>query len=175
MIYETHPDLIIMARELPLARGEDPCLRIRQACYLPIIALGTKDEAVETLELGADAYMTKPPNLRELVARVKALLRRQLKNRPPKDDSESGIGDHLPMRGTSSDGLTRTEYRLASYLLNNRGRLLGYHRLISEVWGGKVVSLDTLHFYMRRLRQKAQDYFLWRISNCRGVGYCLEE
>jgi len=77
MLYETHPDLVVMAGSLPVINGEDPCLRIRQASYLPIIVLGGVYDAVEALELGADAYMNKPPGREELVARVKALLRRR--------------------------------------------------------------------------------------------------
>ena len=77
MLYEAHPDLVVMAGSLPVLNGEDPCLRIRQASYLPIIVLGGIYDAVEALELGADAYMNKPPGREELVARVKALLRRR--------------------------------------------------------------------------------------------------
>jgi len=81
-LYEVYPDLIIAASELPMVNGEEALLRIRQASYLPIIVLGSEEEAVETLELGVDAYMTKPPSLGELVARVRALLRRKLKRDP---------------------------------------------------------------------------------------------
>jgi len=78
MLYETHPDLVVMAGSLPVINGEDPCLRIRQASYLPIIVLGGIYDAVEALELGADAYLDEPPGREELVARVNALLRRRL-------------------------------------------------------------------------------------------------
>jgi DNA-binding response OmpR family regulator len=91
MIYETHPDLVIMAGSLPVINGEDPCLRIRQASYLPIIVLGGIYDAIEALELGADAYMNKPPGREELVARVNALLRRRT--------ADSG----LPMPGSDYD------------------------------------------------------------------------
>jgi DNA-binding response OmpR family regulator len=77
MLYETRPDLVVMAGSLPVINGEDPCLRVRQASYLPIIVLGGIYDAVEALELGADAYMNKPPSREELVARVHALLRRR--------------------------------------------------------------------------------------------------
>lgn len=169
-LYEAYPDLIIMARELPMVNGEDPCLRIRQASYLPIIVLGSNEEAAEMLELGADAYMTKPPSLRELVARVRTLLRRKPRSDPPGDTPKLEIENRLPKGGNGSNGLTRTEFRLASCLLLNKGRLLGYPQLISEVWGEKKVSLDTLHFYMRRLRQKLANISIFGL---RGVGYCL--
>jgi len=83
MVYEVRPDLIIAARELPMVNGEDACLRIRQASYLPILVLGSEEEAVETLELGIDAFLTKPLSTNELVARVHALLRRKMGPHPP--------------------------------------------------------------------------------------------
>ena len=169
-LYEAYPDLIIMDRELPMVNGEDPCLRIRQASYLPMIVLGSNEEAAEMLELGADAYMTRPPRLSELVARVRSLLRRKPRYDPPGDNHALEIKDCLDSGDNGSNGLTPTEFRLASCLLLNKGRLLAYPRLISEVWGGTKVSLDTLHFYIRRLRQKLANISIFVL---RGVGYCL--
>jgi len=169
-LYEAYPDLIIVARELPMIDGEDLCLRIREAAYLPIIVLGSQEEAAEVLELGADAYMKKPPSLSELVARVHALLRRKPRPDPMEENIRSEIGSMLPKGGNGLDGLTPTEFRLASCLMLNKGRLLGYPRLISEVWGGKEISLDTLHFYVRRLCRKLANI---NIFGLRGVGYCF--
>lgn len=169
-LYETYPDLIIVARELPRVNGEDAYLRIRQASYLPIIVIGNREEAAEMLELGADAYVAKPPVLGELVARVRALLRRKPRQEPPGGNIISPTRNHPPDDGNGSNGLTPTEFRLASCFLHNKGQLLSYDELISGVWGGKEVRLDTLHFYMRRLRQKLAD---GGISMFRGVGYCL--
>ena len=75
-LYEGYPDLIIVARELHMVNGEDVYLCLRQASYLPIIVVGEEEGAVEPLERGADAYMTRPPCLGELLARVQTLLRR---------------------------------------------------------------------------------------------------
>lgn len=178
-LYEEYPDLIIVSNELPMANDEDPYLRIRQASYLPIIVLGSqKEEAAEMLELGADAYVTKPPSLNELVARVRVLLRRKPKSGPPGGNNRLPFKDYFDRgdNGNGSDGLTSTEFRLASCLVLNKGRLLDYSKLISEVWGGKEVSLDTLHFYVRRLRHKLlQHYTPCHIVNSRGVGYYLRE
>ena len=78
-----------------MVNGEEALLRIRQASYLPIIVLGSEEESVETLELGVDAYMTKPPSLSELVARVRALLRRKLRSNLSAGDPKLGIENHL--------------------------------------------------------------------------------
>jgi DNA-binding response OmpR family regulator len=180
-LYESYPDVIIMDRGLPEVFGEDACIRVRQASYLPLIVLGGCDDAAESLEMGADAFMEKPPSLRELVARVRNLL-----NRKPKfDDRNEGPGmniDTLKSNPSSQDDsglgyLTATEFRLASCLVLNKSKLLDYSRLIREVWGGKKVTRDTLHYYVRRLRKKLQAFFCnpIKIINCRGVGYRLEE
>lgn len=171
-LYEAYPDVVILARELPMLHGEEPCLRIRQASYLPIIVLGSGEEAAEVLELGADVFMTKPPNLDELVARVHSLLRRKLKDNPPGGNPVTHVKNGLTNEGKGSSKLTTTEFRLASCLILNKGKLLGYRQLIAEVWGGKVVSTDTLHFFMRRLRQKLVNTSIFML---RGVGYYLSD
>lgn len=165
-----------MARELPTVNGEDAYLRIRQASYLPIIVLGGQEEAAETLEYGADAYMTKPTNHIELVARVRGLLRRKPGFDPPDNTGLETKDGLMEKEGNVSglNGLTHTEFRLASCLVINRGKLLDYQQLTNEVWGGKGVTLDTLHFYMRQLRHKLHHFSPCRIVNHRGVGYCIE-
>lgn len=94
--YESNPDLVIMASDLPMVNREEPCLRLREETYMPIIILGGNEEAAEMLELGADAYMAKPPNLSELVARVRALLRRKPRYNPPRGNHNSDIDNRLP-------------------------------------------------------------------------------
>lgn len=167
-LYENHPDLVIVDNELPTVNGEAPCLRLRQASYLPIIVLGDDDDgAEETLELGADAYMTRPPGLAELMGRVSALLRRRGRMTPPV--LELGEPDEHSEGG--SNGLTTIESRLASCLILNEGRVVSHQQLITEAWAGKEVSLETLHSHMRRLRKKLRD---GRIFILRGVGYCFK-
>ncbi len=168
-LYEAYPDLIIMDMEFPSVNGVYPLLRIREVYSLPIIALGGREEVVNMLELGADAFMIKPPDLRELLARVRSLLRRKSKHEPTGEDYKLEIENHRDIGGDGSNGFTQTEYRLASCMIINNGRLLDYPRLISEVWGGKEVSRCTLHFYMRRLRRKLADV---NIFGVRGIGYC---
>jgi two-component system response regulator MprA len=81
-VYENYADLAILANGLPLVDGEEPVLYFRQTSYLPILVLGNDDESMETLDLGADAYMPRPPSLQELVARVRSLLRRKSSRGP---------------------------------------------------------------------------------------------
>ena len=175
-LYEGYPDLIILARELPMVAGEDPCLRVRQACYLPIIVLGSDDSACEMLDLGADAYMAKPPGLNELVARVNSLLRRKQKYSLLEANLRLEIGNGEEEGGDGANAMTPVELRLASCLVINKGKLLEYSQLISEVWAKKGVSVDTLHFYIRGLRKKLQSLFPNRVDiiGRRGVGYRLE-
>ena len=167
-IYETHPDVVIASTDLPPVNGEDACLRLRQASYLPLIAIGSREEVVEMLELGADACIIRPPSGREMVARVHLLLSRRKDDRPG-GGGRPGIKSYLSGED-DSDGLSPTEFRLSSCLLSNEGRLLVYPQLITEVWGGKKVSVDTLHFYIRRLRRKLANC---NIFGVRGVGYGL--
>ncbi len=169
-LYETYPDLIIMAKDLPMVNGEDSCLRVRQAVYMPIIVLGSESEAAEMLELGADAYVVKPTSLAELVARVRSLLRRKPRYDSPGGAPGLGIDSYLTDDEDDSDGLSPTEYRLASCLIHNKGIMLGYPELISGAWENRKVSVDTLHYYMRSLRQKLAN---GTISMFRGVGYCF--
>jgi DNA-binding response OmpR family regulator len=169
MIYETQPDVVIASTDLPPVNGEDACLRLRQASYLPLIAIGGREEVVEMLELGVDACIISPPSGREVVARVNSLLGRRENDEPPGGDAGPGIERNFA-GGKDTAGLSPTEFRLGSCLASHEGRLLGYPQLISEVWGGKNVSLDTLHFYIRRLRRKLSGL---RIFGMRGVGYGL--
>ena len=148
--------------------------------------------------------MTKPPSLRELVARVRNLLERKSKfdndrtNKPPganstynsvynflnesfnNSPSEDNRTQHNPDEQDGTDGLkyfTSTEFRLAKYLINNEGNFIDYSRIIRDVWDGNKVSTDTIHFYVRRLRKKIQALFPYNVDiiDYRGLGYRLEE
>lgn len=163
-IYETNPDVIIASTDLPPVDGADACECIRQASYLPFIVLGSREEVARLLELGADAGIVNPPSGREMVARVHALLKR-------KGNGGSGGGRGIEtylQADADAGGLSPTERRLGRCLLTNEGRLLGYPQLIREVWGGKKVSVDTLHCYIRRLRRKLANF---KIAGVRGIGY----
>ena len=167
-IYEAYPSLIIMDIELAILNKKSPYIRIRQLSYLPIIALGNEERTAETLELGADAYMTKPLGINELVARVHSLLRRKHIYDPPENNPLAKIKGSMNKGGNSQKELTPTEYHLASCLMLNKGKLLEYRHLINEVWGGRAMAMATLHFYIRRLQQKLTSGSIFKI---RGVGY----
>lgn len=171
--YESYPDLIIVDRELSMIKGEDTCLRLRRISDAPIIVLGNEEYLTETLELGADAYMTRPPSFIELIARVNSLIRRRQEDKRYRDYNGPGNGGHLMGKGDGGlGGLTRIEFRLASCLVLNKGRLLSHSQLINEVWGGKRIGLATLHFYIRSLRKKLA---AGNILSIRGCGYCYKE
>lgn len=175
-LYQEYPDLVILARDLPMLHGEEACLRVRQACYLPIIVLGDDNDASEILDIGADAYLMKPPGLTELVARVNSLLRRKRMYKLHTSSIKPQLEDDQSMEWDGAK-LTTTEIRLASCLLRNKGELLEYSQIIRDVWRGNGVSLCTLHFYIRSLRKKLQIVFpnLFNINSYRGVGYRLEK
>jgi DNA-binding response OmpR family regulator len=175
-LYENLPDLIVVSNENSFQDGEDSYLRLRQASYLPIIVIGEKEDAVELLELGADSYVTRPLNVKELVARIKRVLWRKHRGDPP-DGQDSTLEHFLrrEKRRKGSNMLSSTEYRLAACLVLNKGRLLDYYQLVRDVWGGKQVDVHTLYFYVRRLREKLEERFDYEIVNCRGLGYRLKE
>jgi DNA-binding response OmpR family regulator len=153
-IYQMRPDLIIAGTDLQPVNGEDACLRLCQASHIPLIAIVNREEVVEMLEIGVDACIISPPNGREVVARVHSLLRKN--------------GRNNTLWGDGPEGLSLTETRLSSYLFVNEGKFLGYPQIINGVWGGKNISTDTLHFYIRSLRRKLSGV---KIFNVRGVGY----
>jgi DNA-binding response OmpR family regulator len=169
LIYEMRPDVVIASTDLPTVNGEDACLRLRQASYLPMIAIGSREEVVEMLELGADACIIGPPSGREVVARVNSLLKRRGDDDPPVG---AGPGSDSEMRADpGTEGLSPTERRLSWCLISNEGRLVNYQRLIDQVWAGKGISLDNLHYYVRHLRRKLSGF---KIFGVRGAGYgCL--
>ena len=197
-LYQTYPDVVIMDVRLPdgsgveacrdirannpnvkviMVNGEDAYLRIRQASRLPMIIIGSQEEAVELLELGADAFMEKPPNLVELVARVGRLLKRKARLSPKERTMTYTIENDLHSESNGFSTLSAIEFRLALCLILGKGRVINYSQLIEEVWGDREVNEVILHAYMDSLKEKLQAFFRGRIkiTNYRGIGYCLEE
>ena len=178
-------DLVILDLMLPDADGIEVCKALRRepkTAALPIIivtARGEETDRVLGLELGADDYVTKPFSPRELVARVKAVLRRQAAPGPPPAAIEAGpiridAQQHsVTVEGKSVD-LTATEFRLLSLLASKPGWVFSRDQLLDHLWAGERAVVDrTVDVHIKNLRDK-----LGRagqaIKNVRGVGYKLE-
>lgn len=173
-LYQIHPDAVIMSDSLPPVDGKELHARIREIYDIPIIVLGReKDELARAMTLvsGADIYLNEGVSYPELIARLHSLLRRYRRRRGnPRFDPERNV---VKLEGLSA-ALTPTEFRLLSCLVFNRGKVIAYSKLISEVWG-KEVSLEMLHLYIRRLKHKLgiDSVGPYRVLNYRGESYCF--
>ncbi len=190
-VEEENPNLIILDLMLPKVDGLEVAREVRKTHDMPIIMVTAKDSELDKvlgLELGADDYVTKPFSNRELVARVKANLRRQNSNENSQDsaDSESkdiAIGDlviHPDAYTVTKSGenieLTHREFELLHYLAQHIGQVMTREHLLQTVWGydyfGDVRTVDVT---VRRLREKIEDnpsHPMWLVTR-RGVGYYL--
>lgn len=165
-IEETLPDLVILDIMMPGMNGLEVCRRIREWSKVPIIMLTAKNELtdkVELLNLGADDYITKPFGIEELLARVRAVLRRKSSVIPA--DAAVLISDELKInfaeRWVTVDGeevkLSPTEYDLLRELGQNAGKVLTHQMLLSRVWGPEYGSeMEYLRVYIGRLRNKIE-------------------
>lgn len=187
MAKDEKPDLILLDIMLPNKDGNEVCREIRKTQSMPIIMLTAKDAEIDKvlgLELGADDYVTKPFSNRELIARVKANLRRQA--HVPDAEEENNdieIGNlmiHLDAYTVTRDGeeieLTHREFELLHYLARHVGQVMTREHLLETVWGydyfGDVRTVDVT---VRRLREKIEEdpsEPTWIITR-RGVGYYM--
>jgi two-component system response regulator RegX3 len=182
------PDLVLLDVMLPRLSGIDVCRELRSRSRVPIIMVTAKGGEIDTvvgLEVGADDYVTKPYRLRELVARMRAVLRRA----PPQEDTPAG-GDVLEVGDVRLDPerhevsvrsvpvlLPLKEFELLELLLANAGRVLTRETLIDRVWGPHYVGdTKTLDVHVKRLRSKIEDdpSSPRRITTIRGLGYKFE-
>jgi two-component system, OmpR family, response regulator RegX3 len=189
MFEESPPDLVLLDLMLPKISGLDVCRSIRAASSVPIIMVTAKGAEIDTvvaLEVGADDYVTKPYRLRELVARMRAVLRRS---------------DHMPRGGEAAGGgvetieaadvrvdtdqrrvfvrgeevhLRRKEFELLHLLVENAGRVLTREVLIDRIWGTDYIGdTKTLDVHIKRLRSRVEEdpSEPALITTVRGVGY----
>ncbi|WP_078543275.1 response regulator YycF [Litchfieldia alkalitelluris] len=187
-VEELKPDLILLDIMLPYKDGMEVCREVRKKYDMPIIMLTAKDSEIDKvlgLELGADDYVTKPFSTRELLARVKANLRRNYQRSEDEQDTsnEIQVGSliiHPEAYIVSKRGemieLTHREFELLHYLAKHLGQVMTREHLLQTVWGydyfGDVRTVDVT---VRRLREKIEDspsHPTWLVTR-RGVGYYL--
>ncbi len=181
------PDLVLLDVMLPKISGIDVCHELRRRSQVPIIMVTAKGAEIDTvvgLEVGADDYVTKPYRLRELVARMRAVLRRRGADVPggaPRSSDVLEVGDvsldperhEVRVRGEAV-ALPLKEFELLELLLANAGRVLTRDQLIDRVWGSDYVgNTKTLDVHVKRLRAKveADPSTPTRIVTIRGLGY----
>ena len=180
--------MVLLDLKLPKVSGLDVCRSIRLTSNVPIIIVSAKGEEVDMvlmLEIGADDYVTKPYRLRELVARIRAVLRRHESVSAP--TPSEAVVEHGPLRldvdarrcflNGKEIKLRKKEFALVLLLLENPGRVLTRDVLIDRVWGSDYVGdTKTLDVHIKRLRTLIEDdpKNPVLITTVRGVGYRLE-
>lgn len=164
--HDWHPDLIITDLQMPEMNGIEFCREIRKVSTLPIIVLSVKGEErtkVEALDAGADDYVTKPFGIDELLARVRAALRRTSDNA---DETETSLEDgdfsvdlstrEVTVVGTSIH-LTPKEFDLLVFLFRNRGKVVTHRAVLAAIWGGDFTAqTEYLRVFVGQLRKKIE-------------------
>ncbi len=175
------PDLVILDLGLPRLDGIEVAQKLRETDDVPILILTARDAVesrVEGLDAGADDYLVKPFERQELLARLRALLRR----RPPRGQAALVVGDlklnpdtHEVLRGERSLELTQREFELLEYLMRNERIVISRQRLLDEVWGYDPFSMtNTIEVFVSNLRRKLEaDGEPRLLHTIRGAGYVL--
>ncbi|MEG2420770.1 MAG: response regulator transcription factor [Oscillospiraceae bacterium] len=176
--------LVLLDIMLPALSGMEVLRRVRKESQLPIIMLTARDTVIDKvsgLDSGADDYITKPFAIEELLARIRAALRKTV---PTADTPVLSVGPltlDVDRHQVSVDGtpveLTRREFDLLRYLLENKGRVISRESLLDNVWGFDFVGeTNAVDVYVRFLRTKLDEAFgIKLISTVRGVGYTIRE
>ena len=185
------PNLVLLDVMMPKMDGWEVCRRIRAADNTPVIMLTAKGETFDKvlgLELGADDYMIKPFDSKELVARVKAQLRRYKRYNSGKDEPEEvlmhsglvlNIKTHECMLNEKPLSLTPTEFSILHILCQNKGTVVSAEELFHQIWGDEYFSKsnNTITVHVRHLREKMGDFFEHPkyIKTVWGCGYKIEK
>lgn len=179
--YTQDVDMILLDVTLPDGSGYDFCKEVREKYQTSIIFLTACDEEVNVvlgLDLGADDYLTKPIRVRELIARINAVLRRNIK----KDNSDKIVYKDLTIlplkyevyKSGDKLQLTSVEYKLMLMMIDNKGNVLTRKQLLEKLWDveGNFVEEKTLNVYIKRLREKlGENDSISYIETVRGIGY----
>ncbi len=184
------PDVVLLDIMLPKVSGLDVCRQLRKRSQVPIIMVTAKGAEIDTvvgLEVGADDYVTKPYRMRELVARMNAVMRRRGVATPMPTEVSSGVltvgtvsldaEEHRVMIDDAEVSLPLKEFELLHLLLANAGRVMSRDLLIDRVWGADYVGdTKTLDVHVKRLRSKVEPdpASPTRITTIRGLGYKYE-
>lgn len=187
---EFDPNLVILDLMLPGKDGYEVCREIRQMKDTPVIMLSAKGETFDKvlgLELGADDYMIKPFDSKELVARVKAVLRRYKSApvREPEDAVDAKVVEypHLTVNQTNysviyndqSIDMPPKELELLYFLASHPNQVFTREQLLDHIWGFDYVGdTRTVDVHIKRLREKIKDYGSWSIATVWGIGYKFE-
>ncbi|HSI79798.1 MAG TPA: response regulator transcription factor [Solirubrobacterales bacterium] len=175
------PDLVILDLGLPGMDGVEVCRRLRDDGDVPILILTARaelDDRVEGLDSGADDYLVKPFERKELLARMRSLMRR----RPPRGSAALVVGDlrlnpdrHEAFRGERELELTNREFELLEYLMRNERLVVSRERLLEEVWGYDPMAMtNTIDVFISNLRRKLEhDGEPRMLHTKRGAGYVL--
>lgn len=178
--------LYILDLTLPDGSAYDVCREIKKSGDFPVIFLTAYDDEVNVvmgLELGADDYISKPFRVKELLARIKSVLRRYSKDSPDGVVSVGSIKVNTKEAKVYKNGaeiiLTAMEYKLLLIFINNRGKVLSRQRLLEDIWdvAGDFVNDNTLTVYIKRLRDKIEEDPAKPavIKTVRGLGYIVDD
>lgn len=178
--------LYILDLTLPDGSGYDVCREIKKSGDFPVIFLTAYDDEVNVvmgLDLGADDYISKPFRIKELLARIKSVLRRYSKDSPDGVVSVGSIKVNTNEAKVYKNGaeiiLTAMEYKLLLMFINNRGKVLSRQRLLEDIWdvAGDFVNDNTLTVYIKRLRDKIEEDPAKPqiIKTVRGLGYIIDD
>lgn len=182
----TNPDIVLLDLMMPGMSGNEVCRVIRQTSNVPVIMLTAKDSEIDKvvgLEIGADDYVTKPYSTRELLARMKAVLRRNSEPTPVTDGLLEGgpvsmdVDRHMVFVNGQKVAMPLKEFELLELLLENRNRVLTRAQIIDRVWGSNYFGdTKTLDVHVKRIRSKIEDDPARPVHlvTVRGLGYKFE-
>ena len=177
-------DLVLLDVSLPDGNGFSICAEIKKEYEIPVIFLtasGDEYSVVAGLDMGADDYIAKPFRPRELISRIRSVLRRCKKEQRILScgDLKVNVSSATVTKGEKELFLSALEYRLLLLLLQNKGQILTRNQLLEEIWdaSGEYVNDNTLSVYMKRLREKIEEnpQIPRLLHTIRGIGYRMED